>query len=205
MTPSRLPGCVIHVDRLARCGTATSLPTEADHTHGLRLYNQFDPPYPRGRSRRSPPVLAKLRQSPLSRGTCRLHRRHLAPPRRLRLASDGDPSDVYISGSYIHLPYDKAGEWPIGHYDSTSPDVVGNPWIFIRHQGQWYAATWEWMRPNQTFKYASAVAGDHIKQDPFWDWEPESGVWYGFMLSGMARNPVRNVEERSNVVMFQWP
>ena len=114
-------------------------------------------------------------------------------------------SDVYISGSHIHLPYDKAGEWPISQYDSSGPDVVGNPWIFIRHQGQWYAATWEWMRPNQTFKNASAVAGDHIKQDPFWDWQPQSGVWYGFMMSGMARSPVRNVEERSNVVMFQWP
>lgn len=45
---------------------------------------------------------------------------------------------------------------------------------------------------------------DHIKQDPFWNFQPRSGACYGFMVSGLARDAVRNVYERSQVRKIQW-
>ncbi len=112
-------------------------------------------------------------------------------------------SGVEMSGGLICLPYDKAEVWPgVDHVDAF---VNANPWIFIYHQGTLYAATWEWMRHGQSCKNESSVAGDHIKQSPFWDFQPQSGTWYGFMVSGLARDSVRNAEERSNVVLFRWP
>ncbi len=109
------------------------------------------------------------------------------------------------AGSTICMDYDKADVWE--GVNTVGAYVNANPWIFIQRDGQWYAATWEWMRVGQTCKNQSAVAGDHIKREPFEseDWTPEPGEWYGFMLSGLARSPARNHEERSNVVMFQWP
>lgn len=114
-----------------------------------------------------------------------------------------DLSSVTVGDSQICLDYDKADVWP--GVDHVGAFVNANPWIFIFHEGHWWAATWEWMRHGQTCKNRSAVAGDHIKQDPFWDFAPESGTWYGFMVSGLARDGTRNAEERSNVVMVQWP
>jgi len=116
-------------------------------------------------------------------------------------AQTGTLHSVSISGNLIYLNYDKAGVWPIDN------GVVANPWIFIQKDdgSGWHAATWEWMRPNQTAKLKRAVNGDHIKRDPLKDFVPQSGEWYGFMLSGLARDHRRNAIERTNVVMFQWP
>ena len=86
--------------------------------------------------------------------------------------------------------------------------MVGNPWIFIWEDEQWYAATWEWLRPGQTCKALSSVAGSHIKRAPFGEhsgWVPTSGQTYYFMVSGLARNAVRNIEQRTNVLPFVWP
>jgi len=110
---------------------------------------------------------------------------------------------VNVDSSFIHLDHSKAAEWPGKNINGT--ELAGNPWIFIQKDGQWYAATWEWLRPGQTRKNRSAVNGDHIKQNPFWDWSPVAGETYGFMVSGLARDGNRNVKERSNIVMFEWP
>jgi hypothetical protein len=60
----------------------------------------------------------------------------------------GALSSVSVSSDQICMDYDQADEWPIYDFDGT--DVVANPWIFIWHEEQWYAATWEWMRPGHT-------------------------------------------------------
>ncbi len=117
-----------------------------------------------------------------------------------------DLASVSISGGQICLEYDMADTWPIYDLDGTA--VVGNPWIFIWEDEQWYGATWEWLRPGQTCKNAASVAGDHIKQYPFdaaSGWTPTSGVTYYFMVSGLARFSQRNVEERTQLVPFVWP
>ncbi len=110
---------------------------------------------------------------------------------------------VTVNGGQICLDYDHANVWP--GVDHVGAFVNANPWVFIYHEDRWWAATWEWMRHGQTCKSRAAVAGDHIKRDPFRQWQPRSGEWYGFMVSGLARDAVRNASERTNVVMVQWP
>ena len=108
---------------------------------------------------------------------------------------------VTLTSSSIVLNYDKANVWP------AIDGVNANPWIFVpKENGQgWYAATFEWMRPGQTSKSINSVKGDHIKKAPLQNFVPVPGVWYGFMVSGLCRDSKRNVYERSNVFMLQWP
>ena len=47
--------------------------------------------------------------------------------------------------------------------------------------------------------------GDHFKVAPLSSWTPRSGERIGLMVSGLARTKMRNVKERSNVVMVTWP
>jgi len=111
--------------------------------------------------------------------------------------------DARVSGSSMVLSYNKANVWPSRVVDGTA--VNANPWIFVFRDGVWYAATWEWLRPGQTSKAITSVAGDHIKKSPLNSFSPRSGEVYGFMVSGLARDSTRNVQERSNVDMVRWP
>jgi len=115
-------------------------------------------------------------------------------------------SSVTVSGDEICLNYNKADTWTVTDYGDV--EVVANPWVFIWQNDQWYAGTWEWLRPGQTCKNVDSVAGSHITQDPFGEhdgWVPTSGETFYFMVSGLARTSLRNVEERSNVVQVVWP
>lgn len=117
-------------------------------------------------------------------------------------------TSVEFPGSQICMNHDIASKnWPIGSTGST--DVVGNPWVFIYHNDQWYGATWEWLRPpGQTCKAQSSVAGDHIKQPPFdasSGWTPSSGETLYFMVSGIARYGTPNAQERSEPLRVVWP
>lgn len=113
---------------------------------------------------------------------------------------------VSLGSDQICLDHDKTDVWDsVDIGDGTL--VNANPWVFAEVDGQWYAATWEWMRPSQTCKSASSVAGDHIKKSPFddMDWTPSSGETLYFMVSGLARFSERNHEERTNLVEVTWP
>lgn len=107
-----------------------------------------------------------------------------------------------IHGNSVEMDYDKAHEWP--GVNTAGAFVNANPWIFVYRDHKWYAGTWEWMRHGQTVKSKRAVNGDHIKISPLNRFEPIVGETYGFMMSGLARTNVRNVQERSNVVMVKW-
>ena len=110
---------------------------------------------------------------------------------------------VSIRGGSITLNYNKANSWPgVSH---AGANVNANPWIFVNRGGTWYGATWEWLRVGQTTKSVSSVHGSHIKRAPLNNFVPQSGETYGFMVSGLARDKKRNVQERSNVVMLRWP
>jgi len=112
-------------------------------------------------------------------------------------------SSVTFKPGQICLNHDKASAWP--GVDLGDVVVAANPWIFIYQDKTWYAATWEWMKVGQTCKNKKAVAGDHIKQDPLWDFQPVSGKTYYFMVSGLARGGETNVSERSKPVAVVWP
>ncbi len=107
--------------------------------------------------------------------------------------------DVWVADGYIHLEYDKAGTWPARN------GLNANPWIFVFRDGRWYAATFEWLKSGQRAKPVHVVAGDHIERSPLGSFRPRTGETYGFMVSGLARDNTRNVQERSNVVMLRWP
>lgn len=108
-----------------------------------------------------------------------------------------------VSGGMINLDYDKARVWP--GVNTAGANVNANPWIFVKQDGVWYAGTWEWLRTGQTSKPTGVVNGSHIQAQPLNNFSPKSGETYGFMVSGLARSNVRNVQERSNVSMVVWP
>lgn len=106
---------------------------------------------------------------------------------------------VSIGGGSVNMPYDKANVWP------ARGGVNANPWIIVNVDGQWTAATFEWLRTGQTSKPTKVVAGDHIKKPPLNNFRPQSGVSYGWMVSSLARDGTRTVNERTNIVMATWP
>ena len=107
-----------------------------------------------------------------------------------------------VGGGAISMNYDKARVWP------QRDGVNANCWVIVNLNGQWYAATFEYLRPGQTSKpvgVLNGAMGDHIKVSPLNKWRPSSGERFGIMVSGLARSQLRNVQERSNIVMVTWP
>jgi len=118
-------------------------------------------------------------------------------------AQTGNLRSVTVTGGAISLDYDKAKVWPGKNHSGAN--VNANPWIFVNVGGTWHAGTFEWFRTGQTAKAVKTVAGDHIQQPPLNRFRPKSGERYGFMVSGLARDSARNVQERTQVVMYTWP
>ena len=130
-------------------------------------------------------------ESDIPSGTKFLHTDVSGWPVTARLVSS-------VGGGKVSLAYDKADVWPGKTIDGGSCNA--NPWVFVDINGQWYAATWEWLRTGQTSKDMSGKSwGDHIKVSPLSGWEPTKGERVGLMVSGLARSSVRNVKERSNI------
>jgi hypothetical protein len=112
-------------------------------------------------------------------------------------------TDVIIDRSTICIEHTKAGKWPkrgIGE---------GNPWVFGNIDGTWYAATYEYLRSGQTCKHIERRGdwgiGPHTKSQPLLSWAPRQGELVGFMVSTFARDSTRTSNERSNIVMVEWP
>lgn len=109
---------------------------------------------------------------------------------------------VRISGSEICIDHTKAGQWPIW---SGGP-VEGNPWVVANIGGQWFAGTYEWLRPGQTCKGITAGnIGQHLKWPPMDGWAPRSGEVVYFFVSTPARLGATTINERSNLVRVEWP
>jgi len=120
---------------------------------------------------------------------------------------------VSIGNGQVCMNHDGAQRWATSTC-CGGVEVNANPWVFAWKPsleslgGQWYAATWEWMRPGQTCKNSTSVAGDHIKQSPFHStsgWRPSSGEALYFMVSGLARGSERNQAERTDIQRVAWP
>lgn len=113
---------------------------------------------------------------------------------------------VGFSGDSINLRHTQSNTWP-GRSVFSCASCNANAWVFIKRDGRWYAATWEWMRSGQQTKNAGAVNGSHIKKAPFNGlWQPTVGETYGFMVSGLARiSNISNIQERSTPVLVKWP
>ncbi|MBP9822093.1 MAG: hypothetical protein KBC81_01455 [Candidatus Pacebacteria bacterium] len=114
-------------------------------------------------------------------------------------------SSVNIGEDAIYLNYDKANDWP-GIDPNIGAEANATAWIFIHKEDGWHAATFDWLRPRQVQKDTSNIrcGGSDGTLHGLQGFAPIMGETYGFMVSGLARNEVRNVEERTNIVMRAW-
>ena len=114
-----------------------------------------------------------------------------------------------ISSRQVCVHHTKAGQWPTFEPFGPGVPIEGNPWIFAFINGQWYGATWDWLRPGQVCKAATAeeFGRDQIRIYPMdSSWVPKKGDQIGFMMSTRARDQARSAgAERSNVVLTTWP
>ena len=114
-------------------------------------------------------------------------------------------TNVTIGNPPICFPHSMAGGWPKVQAGGTT--VEGNVWVIFQVDGQWYAATWEWLRPGQTCKgLKGSDLASHIKVAPGDSWSPKSGETVYFFVSTPARfGPQGPKNERSNVFCTIWP
>ena len=105
-------------------------------------------------------------------------------------------------------------------FESDWPDkiVYGGPvhanvWFMAYINGEWHAATLDWVRENTKKELgvpgehpdtASALAS-HIKKGPLASYAPRQGDKCGLFVSSLARDGYTTVNERSNVILFDWP
>jgi hypothetical protein len=113
-------------------------------------------------------------------------------------------TDVRIGAEKITLEHTRSGRWPT--LKTESGEIEGNPWVFVNRGGQWYGATYEWLRKGQVTKNISGdELGAYTKKEPLTSWTPQPGELVGFMVSTPARTGESTVNERSNVVTVRWP
>jgi hypothetical protein len=108
--------------------------------------------------------------------------------------------DASVDGSSVKLDYSKSHSWP-----TEGGDANANAWIIVNKGGVLYAATWEWLKFGQESKAKSSVGGGHINHAPLAGFHPKSGEIYGLMVSSLARDDRRTVNERSNIDFVRWP
>ena len=84
--------------------------------------------------------------------------------------------------------------------------VVGNAWVIVKFDGQWYAVTNEFFRPGQQHKGIASVtaANGHIDHPLFKGWNPANGEQYGFMASTLCRGAATNGQERTQIKLYTW-
>ncbi|MFQ5744227.1 MAG: PKD domain-containing protein [Acidobacteriota bacterium] len=113
---------------------------------------------------------------------------------------------VDISSSQICISHTKSGQWPVSTTALEGASLEGNPWVIAKIGGQWYGATYEWLKPGQTCK---GIAGkdfvDQINIPPMSSWTPKSGDQVGFVVTTIARLGKRTSDERTQIVLVVWP
>ena len=124
-------------------------------------------------------------------------------------------TETSVRPGEVCVRHTQAGRWPFSR-DVFPPDaeypngapIEGNIWIFGFIDGQWYGATWDWLRPGQECKHESAdtFGRDQIRKWPMdASWVPKRGDPIGLMMSTIARTSLRAGYERTNVVLIEWP
>jgi hypothetical protein len=116
-------------------------------------------------------------------------------------------TDVSVSSSQICVDHTGAGRFPTSTFGSIQ--VEGNVWVFAQFGGQWYGATYDWLRPGQVCKGVTGpeLGPDQIRIAPMdGSWRgPRSGDSVGFMVSARARDDVSAGAERTNIAVIRWP
>ncbi|MBN2301618.1 MAG: hypothetical protein JXN60_03780 [Lentisphaerae bacterium] len=110
-------------------------------------------------------------------------------PKTITLTAEG-------GGHYVYLHYDVMQNWP--PWNNNEYNVNGSCWVVFTYNGVKYASTFDYLRVGQVKKEAPVIP------TPSGTWRPSSGETVGFMVSGMARDARRTVNERSNVYYTIW-
>lgn len=116
-----------------------------------------------------------------------------------------------ISGGTVILRSDRANVWPRASGQNGAGDLSccnANAWAFIRVNGVWHGATWEFLRVGSTTRDLSALRGNgHLRFAPLGTYPSfpagvESDDVVGLMVAGITRNRLsfNNIRERSNIV-----
>lgn len=118
---------------------------------------------------------------------------------------------VSHNSSALRIINSKRAVWPKELHSILQSDCCNaSAWVFARFNGVWNAATFEYMRFDQIIKGPYTVNGTQVGLAPFksgsYVWTPNQGEVIAFMVSGMARRNLNdvNVRERSNVYLYKW-
>ncbi len=117
-------------------------------------------------------------------------------------------SSSFNSGAKtIYLDYDKAGVWPVEDPLGDGTEIVGNAWIFVYRRSNWYAATFDWLRPNQTQKgIENLLSADGTLHGELSNFQMRAGEHYYVLVSTPVRNGYQpKLQERSNAVEVVAP
>jgi len=112
----------------------------------------------------------------------------------------------------ICISYDKYGSWPAAFAPPQKP-VNATMWVVGRVNGQWYAATFEYLLVDELCSLEienwPEGLGLQTKSQPLAGWAPARGEEVGFFVSTPARRADEvagtTVHERSNVRLVRWP
>ncbi|MBN2301617.1 MAG: hypothetical protein JXN60_03775, partial [Lentisphaerae bacterium] len=108
-------------------------------------------------------------------------------PQTVTLTAEG-------GGEEVTLHYDVMQNWA----PSPGSDVNANCWVVFEFHGKRYASTFDYLRVGQAVKESPNIP------TPDGMWRPSRGETVGFMVSGMCRNELRTVNERSNIAYCIW-
>ena len=123
---------------------------------------------------------------------------------------------INIENGQICISHTKAGEWtPTQNVDSASVEdpVEGNAWVIIPLDGKGYAAPYDWLGAGEPCHMLDVETLDNLYEQlpqrtdvsELERWKPLPGDKIGFLVSGLAKNDLKNVEERSNMLVVTLP
>ena len=129
--------------------------------------------------------------------------------------------EIKLENGQVCITHSKAGQWPPKSAQAKVDPIVtepveGNPWIIVPINGKGYAATYDWLRAGEPCHMLDVESleklynsdksfGKRTHKSPLTKWIPIPGDKVGLMVSGLIRNEVRNVQERSNMLIVTLP
>lgn len=109
------------------------------------------------------------------------------------------------------ISFSTTDSWPsVPFFGDPTVPVYANQWYIANINGQWYAGSGEWLRPDRGW-CKSGQGTNSIGPDGGWDppmntWTPRPGDMVGYMITTPARDwpNMATLNERSNVVVQPW-
>ena len=123
---------------------------------------------------------------------------------------------INIENGQICISHTKAGQWtPTQNAGSASVEdpVEGNAWVIVPLDGKGYAAPYDWLGAGEPCHMLDVETLDNLYEQlpqrtdvsELERWKPLPGDKIGFLVSGLAKNDLNNVEERSNMLVVTLP